>query len=62
MAHMLRRLRVKLHGRGMMFRHVRRIYDRAGRRRRYRRRIGAVRASGMCLIDRMQRVTMGHLA
>jgi hypothetical protein len=26
MAHMLRRLRVKLHGRGMMFRHVRRIY------------------------------------
>ncbi|KAA1013680.1 hypothetical protein FVF58_08030 [Paraburkholderia panacisoli] len=58
-AHMLRRLRVKLHGRRMMFCHVGGTYACAGRWR-HRRRIGAVRASVVCLIDRMQGVAMGH--
>ncbi|AXF22648.1 hypothetical protein CUJ89_19200 [Burkholderia pyrrocinia] len=60
MAHMLRCLRVKLHGRRMMFCHVRGTCARAGRWRRYRWRIGAVRTRVVCLIDRMQRVAMGH--
>src|SRR5579863_4152400 len=57
---MLRRLRVKIHSRRMMFCNVGGTDVRAGRWRRYRRRIGAVRASFVCLIDRVQRMAMGH--
>ncbi|NTY39696.1 hypothetical protein FCJ57_25860 [Burkholderia diffusa] len=59
-AHMLRRLRVKLDGRRMKFCHVRGTCGRAGRWRCCRGRIGTVRAGVVCLIDRMQRVTVGH--
>ncbi|KXU91176.1 hypothetical protein CI15_00915 [Paraburkholderia monticola] len=57
---MLRRLRVKLHGCRMKFCDVGGSDACPGGWRRYGRRIGAVRASVVCLVDRMQRVAMGQ--